>query len=84
MNFLNGSRGKTVDGIRTSQWYSSARIHRILRLIGLIPSALKWKIVDRPVFDSWVHPSGSVALLGDACHSILVDMSNPMRIDSFS
>ncbi|KAF8532324.1 hypothetical protein JB92DRAFT_2689044 [Gautieria morchelliformis] len=44
---------------------------RILRIIKLIPSALKWKIVDRPVFESWVHPSGSVVLLGDACHSIL-------------
>ncbi|KAJ7046065.1 hypothetical protein C8F04DRAFT_1322629 [Mycena alexandri] len=43
---------------------------RIQKLIDLIPSSSKWKLVDRPILSTWVH-HGGVVLIGDACHPLL-------------
>jgi salicylate hydroxylase len=42
------------------------------KLLGLVSHTLIWPLLDRDPLDSWVHPSGHVALLGDACHPMLV------------
>ncbi|KAJ6602645.1 hypothetical protein DFH09DRAFT_1125275 [Mycena vulgaris] len=42
----------------------------IQKLIDLISSTSKWKLVDRPVLNEWVHKSG-IVLIGDACHPLL-------------
>lgn len=34
-------------------------------------TVLKWKICTSPPLESWVHPSGRAALLGDAAHAAL-------------
>ncbi|KAI6115943.1 hypothetical protein F5141DRAFT_636270 [Pisolithus sp. B1] len=44
---------------------------RIQKLLSLIPSTLKWKLMDRAPLDTWIHESGKLTLLGDACHPIL-------------
>ncbi|KII92656.1 hypothetical protein PLICRDRAFT_480035 [Plicaturopsis crispa FD-325 SS-3] len=44
---------------------------RIQKLLSLVPSTLKWTLMDRAPLDKWVHPAGRVALLGDACHPML-------------
>ena len=37
----------------------------------MCPSALRWRLCIRKSIDSWVHPSGCFALLGDAAHATL-------------
>jgi salicylate hydroxylase len=37
-----------------------------------VSSTLIWPLFDRDPLDTWIHPSGKVALLGDACHPMLV------------
>ncbi|KAI6011791.1 hypothetical protein EDC04DRAFT_2609745 [Pisolithus marmoratus] len=44
---------------------------RIEKLLSLIPSSLKWKLVDRAPLETWVHKDGKLALLGDSCHPML-------------
>ncbi|KAJ7326192.1 hypothetical protein DFH08DRAFT_787093 [Mycena albidolilacea] len=44
---------------------------RVEKLLGLVSHTLIWPLLDRDPLDSWVHPSGHVALLGDACHPML-------------
>ncbi|KZO91484.1 FAD/NAD(P)-binding domain-containing protein [Calocera viscosa TUFC12733] len=44
---------------------------RIQKLLGLVPSTLKWKLMDRGPLETWIHPSGRVVLLGDSCHPML-------------
>lgn len=44
---------------------------RILKLLTMVPSTLKWKLMDREPLETWVHPGGRVVLLGDACHPML-------------
>ncbi|KAI5119660.1 hypothetical protein M0805_007751 [Coniferiporia weirii] len=44
---------------------------RVTKLLDLVQVANKRKLVDRLPFDNWVHPSGRVFLLGDACHPML-------------
>ncbi|GME33298.1 hypothetical protein T310_1599 [Neofusicoccum parvum] len=48
----------------------------VQKLCGLTGEYLKWKLVDfnRPL-ERWVHPSGKVALLGDACHPMMPYMA---------
>ncbi|KAJ7479889.1 hypothetical protein FB451DRAFT_1086455 [Mycena latifolia] len=43
---------------------------KVQKLIDLIPSTSRWKLVDRPVLNNWVHASG-IVLIGDACHPLL-------------
>jgi len=42
------------------------------KLLALVPSTLNWKLMDRAPLETWVHPDGTLALLGDACHPMLV------------
>ncbi|KAJ6618774.1 FAD/NAD(P)-binding domain-containing protein [Mycena sp. CBHHK59/15] len=44
---------------------------RVEKLLSLVSSTLVWPLLDRDPLDTWVHPSGKVALLGDACHPML-------------
>jgi hypothetical protein len=44
----------------------------VAKLLALVPSTLIWPLFDRDPLETWVHPSGKVALLGDACHPMLV------------
>ena len=41
-------------------------------MFGSLESALRWRLIDGKGPDKWVHESGRVVLLGDACHPILV------------
>ncbi|KAK6991800.1 FAD/NAD(P)-binding domain-protein [Favolaschia claudopus] len=44
--------------------------NRIQKLIDLVSTTSRWRLVDRPIIERWVHPAG-VVLLGDACHPLL-------------
>jgi len=44
---------------------------RVHKLLGLVESTLKWRLLDRKPLVKWVHGSGAVILLGDACHPML-------------
>ncbi|KZT51075.1 FAD/NAD(P)-binding domain-containing protein [Calocera cornea HHB12733] len=44
---------------------------RIQKMLGLVPSTLKWKLMDRGPLETWIHKSGKVVLLGDSCHPML-------------
>ncbi|KAF7343768.1 3-hydroxybenzoate 6-hydroxylase [Mycena sanguinolenta] len=44
---------------------------RIQKLLALVPQTLVWPLFDFDPLQSWVHPSGRVGLLGDACHPML-------------
>ncbi|KAJ7777981.1 hypothetical protein DFH07DRAFT_796882 [Mycena maculata] len=44
---------------------------RVEKLLALVTSTLIWPLLDRDPLGTWVHPSGKVALLGDACHPML-------------
>jgi len=44
---------------------------RVRKLISLVKSTLRWRIADGKPLDTWVHNSGRVVLVGDACHPIL-------------
>lgn len=41
-------------------------------MLALVPSTLKWKLMDRQPIATWVHSAGRLVLLGDACHPMLV------------
>lgn len=45
---------------------------RIQKLLALVQSTLNWKLMDRAPLSTWVHKDGRIALLGDACHPMLV------------
>ncbi|KAJ2923595.1 hypothetical protein H1R20_g13501, partial [Candolleomyces eurysporus] len=44
---------------------------RVRKLLDLVSSATLWPLLDRDPLTSWVHGSGKVCLLGDACHPML-------------
>ncbi|TDL21438.1 FAD/NAD(P)-binding domain-containing protein [Rickenella mellea] len=44
---------------------------RVQKLLAMVPSTLKWKLMDRSPLPTWIHPEGKVVLLGDACHPML-------------
>ncbi|EMD31600.1 hypothetical protein CERSUDRAFT_119636 [Gelatoporia subvermispora B] len=44
---------------------------RVQKLLSFVNSTLKWRLMDRQPLQTWVHPSGRVTLLGDACHPML-------------
>ncbi|TFK46276.1 FAD/NAD(P)-binding domain-containing protein [Heliocybe sulcata] len=44
---------------------------RIRKLLDFVSSTLKWRLMDRKPLDNWVHDSGRIVLLGDACHPML-------------
>ncbi|KAH8116622.1 FAD/NAD-binding domain-containing protein [Phellopilus nigrolimitatus] len=44
---------------------------RIKKLLSMVPSTLKWKLMDRKPIATWIHHAGRVVLLGDSCHPML-------------
>ncbi|KAJ7057190.1 hypothetical protein C8F01DRAFT_1372472 [Mycena amicta] len=44
---------------------------RVEKLLSLVSHTLIWPLFDRDPLDTWIHPTGKVALLGDACHPML-------------
>ncbi|KAK7687183.1 hypothetical protein QCA50_009687 [Cerrena zonata] len=44
---------------------------RVQKLLNMVQSTLKWRLMDRQPLETWVHSSGRVVLLGDACHPML-------------
>ncbi|KAF7329986.1 FAD/NAD-P-binding domain-containing protein [Mycena kentingensis (nom. inval.)] len=44
---------------------------RVEKLLSLVSHTLIWPLYDRDPLETWVHPAGRVALLGDACHPML-------------
>jgi len=44
---------------------------KITKLLSMVPSTLKWKLMDRQPLPTWIHPEGRVVLLGDSCHPML-------------
>ncbi|KAG8899719.1 hypothetical protein FRB99_006468 [Tulasnella sp. 403] len=44
---------------------------KLQKILNMVPSTLKWKLMDRKPLETWIHASGKVALLGDACHPML-------------
>ncbi|GBE85599.1 FAD-dependent monooxygenase OpS4 [Sparassis crispa] len=44
---------------------------RIQKMMALVNSTLKWRLMDRQPLKTWIHKSARVILLGDACHPML-------------
>ncbi|RFU26163.1 hypothetical protein B7463_g10161, partial [Scytalidium lignicola] len=44
---------------------------RFKLMLGLVKEAMVWKLQNSVELESWSHPSGRFALLGDACHATL-------------
>jgi len=49
----------------------SVLLDRVRKLLGFVQSTLKWRLMDRKPLNKWIHDSGRVILLGDACHPML-------------
>ncbi|CZR50303.1 related to salicylate hydroxylase [Phialocephala subalpina] len=47
----------------------------VRKICGLTGTYLKWRLADFDQLQRWVHPSGKVALLGDACHPMMPYMA---------
>lgn len=67
MTLNHGEREPPIPGVR----YSISP-NRIRKVLGFVQSTLKWRLMDRKPLDKWIHDSGPVILLGDACHPMLV------------
>ncbi len=52
----------------------SMHFHRVRKILNLIktPYTLKYKLMYTPPLPTWVDSTGRIALLGDACHAMLV------------
>ena len=44
---------------------------KLRALLGLVQETSKWRLQNSEEMESWSHPSGKFALLGDACHATL-------------
>ena len=44
---------------------------KLKTLLGMVQETTKWRLMNSQEMDSWSHPSGKFALLGDACHATL-------------
>ena len=44
---------------------------KLRALLGLVQETSKWRLQNSEEMNSWRHPSGKFALLGDACHATL-------------
>ncbi|CAL1707345.1 unnamed protein product [Somion occarium] len=44
---------------------------KVQKLLKFVDSTLKWRLMDRQPLETWIHSSGRVVLLGDACHPML-------------
>ena len=67
MTLNHGETKPPILGEHYSMLPSSVR-----RLLGFVKSTLKWRLMDRKPLDKWIHDSGRIILLGDACHPMLV------------
>ena len=47
----------------------------VRKLCAMTGEYLKWKLADFDQLDQWVHPSGKVCVLGDACHPMMPYMA---------
>ncbi|KAN0111237.1 FAD/NAD(P)-binding domain containing protein [Russula decolorans] len=56
-----------------STYWSNQRgdLGSVQKLLSFVKSTLKWRLMDRKPLNTWVHPQGRLALLGDACHPML-------------
>lgn len=43
----------------------------VKKLCAMTGNYLKWRLADFDQLESWIHPSGKVALLGDSCHPMM-------------
>ena len=50
---------------------------RLQKLLGLSQETLRWSLPSSRQIESWIHPCGRFALLGDAAHSTFPLMSAP-------
>ena len=48
---------------------------QVRKLCALTSDYLKWKLADFDHLQRWVHPSGKVCILGDACHPMMPYMA---------
>ncbi|PPJ59748.1 hypothetical protein CBER1_09506 [Cercospora berteroae] len=48
---------------------------QVKKLCAMTGEYLKWRLADFSQLDSWVHASGKVCLLGDACHPMMPSMA---------
>ena len=46
--------------------------NRVRKLLGLVKSTRRWRLKDGKPIEKWIHESGRVTLLGDACHPMMV------------
>jgi salicylate hydroxylase len=47
-------------------------IIRVQKLLILLPEEVeRWRLIDLPVINDWIHPSGRMILIGDAVHATL-------------
>jgi salicylate hydroxylase len=44
---------------------------RVCKMLGMVKSVLKSRLMLRQPLKTWVHPGGRIVLLGDACHPML-------------
>lgn len=44
---------------------------KLKTLLGLVQETTKWRLLTSEEMESWSHPNGKFALLGDACHATL-------------
>ena len=44
---------------------------KLKTLLGMVQETTKWRLLNSEEMESWNHPSGKFALLGDACHATL-------------
>jgi len=72
----HGETDPPILGARYSIFPDSVR-----RLLGFVQSTLKWRLMDRKPLAKWVHDSGRVILLGDACHPMLVRSTANLFLD---
>jgi len=56
------------------------RKHRVQKLLKLVRRTLIWRLAARDPLSKWVHDSGKIALLGDACHPMLVSKFHSFRV----
>lgn len=48
---------------------------RLVKVIGMIDSTMKWPLVTGTGLSNWVHPTNKLVVLGDAAHAMLPYMS---------
>ena len=44
---------------------------KLKTLLGMVQETTKWRLLNSEEMESWSHPTGKFALLGDACHATL-------------